>query len=403
MNTPPSTRRLARLLLSVAATVHAAVAIAAEPVRIGVITDMSGPYSALAGPGVVVGVKMAVQEFGGSVLGRPIEVLAADSMLKVDVAVPRAREWYDRQGVEMIVESSDSATAIGLQRLAAEKKKITILTSGSTALTNQQCSAYGIQYVWDTFAMANGAVNAVMQDGGNTWFILTADYVFGKSAEADAKKAIEKLGGKVLGTIRHPMNAPDFGAFLLTAQQSGAKVLALANGGKDSQNALRQAVEFGLNKTMTVAPLMLMDTDVKGMGLNLMQGFRYTTGFYWEYDERSKEFSKRFFELHKGMPTMNHAGAYSATLQYLKAVKAANTFDADAVMKQLKRAKLDDAFARNGRVRDDGRMVHDMYQVEVKKPSESASPWHLAKVNRVIPGDDAFRSIDESTCALVKR
>lgn len=374
-----------------------------EPVRIGVITDMNGPYSSLSGPGVVVGTKMAVDEVGGKVLGRPIEVISADSGLKADIASARAREWFDRQNVPMIIESSDSGSAVALQKLGADKKKITFFHSGTTALTNQECSPYGIHWAWDTYSMANGAVRAAMQAGGKSWYFISADYVFGKSLEADASKIVRQLGGEVIGSVRHPLNASDFASFLLSAQQSTAQVVGLANAGADTQNTVKQAAEFGLGRTKKIVPLLMFDTDVKGLGLKVAQGMEFATAFYWDYDDRSREFSKKFLAIHKSMPTMNHAGAYSATLQYLRAVEAAGTLDSDAVMKQLRSMKIDDAFARNGRVRVDGRMVHDIYQVRVKKPEESKSAFDILEVMQTIKGDDAFKPLSESTCPLVKK
>lgn len=378
-------------------------ALAQEPVRIGMITDMNGPYSSLSGPGVVVGIKMAVDEFGGKILGRPIEILSADSGLKADIAVARAREWYDVQNVQMIVESSDSASAVALQKLGVDKKKITFFHSGTTALTNQECSPYGVHYAWDTYSMAKGAARGAVQGGGKSWFFITADYVFGKSLEADASNVVRQLGGEVLGAVRHPLNASDFASFLLSAQQSKAQVVGLANAGGDAQNAVKQASEFGLGRAQKIVPLLMFDTDVKGLGLKVAQGMEFATGFYWDYDDRSREFAKKFFSLHKSMPTMNHAGAYSATLQYLKAVQAVGSLDTDAVIKQLKSMKLEDAFARNGRIREDGRMVHDIYQVRVKKPEESTDPSDILKVMQTIKGDDAFKPLAESTCPLVKK
>lgn len=374
-----------------------------EPVRIGVITDMNGPYSSLSGPGVVVGVKMAIDEMGGKVLGQPIEVISADSGLKADIATARAREWYDRQNVQMILESSDSGSAVALQKLGADKKKITFFHSGTTALTNNDCSPYGVHYAWDTYSMANGAARAAVQAGGKSWYFISADYVFGKSLEADASKIVRQMGGEVIGSVRHPLNASDFASFLLSAQQSKAQVVALANAGGDAQNAVKQAAEFGLGREQKIVPLLMFDTDVRGLGLKVAQGMEFATAFYWDYDDRSREFSKKFFAIHKSMPTMNHAGAYSATLQYLRAVQAAGTLDSDAVMKQLRSVTIDDAFARNGRIREDGRMVHDIYQVRVKKPEESRDPSDILKVMQTIKGDDAFKPLAESACPLVKK
>jgi len=394
-----------KLLFAVCAATSVGMQVPAwgqETVRIGVITDMTGPYSSLSGPGVIVGTQMAVDEMGGKVLGHPIEVISADTGLKPDIATARAREWYDRQNVQMIVESSDSASAVALQKLGADKK-ITFFHSGTTALTNQDCSPYGIHYAWDTYSMSNGAARAAVQAGGKSWYFISADYVFGKSLEADASKIVRQLGGEVVGSVRHPLNVSDFASFLLSAQQSKAQVIGLANAGGDTQNAVKQAAEFGLGREQKIVPLLMFDSDVKGLGLKVAQGMEFATAFYWDYDDRSREFSKKFFAIQKSMPTMNHAGAYSATLQYLRAVQAAGTFDSDAVMKQLRSAVIDDAFARNGRIREDGRMVHDIYQVRVKKPEESKDASDILKVMQTIKGDDAFKPLAESTCPLVKK
>jgi branched-chain amino acid transport system substrate-binding protein len=374
----------------------------ADPIRIGVIADMSGPYADLAGPGFVTAVKMAVEDFGGTVLNRPVEVLSADDQAKADIAVRKAREWYDRQSVEAIFEGSNSATAIALQRLGMERKKVTVLFSGTQALTNDECSPYGIHYAWDTYSLANGTATAVTKAGGKSWFFLTADYTFGKSMQDQASAAITRLGGEVVGGVRHPLNSPDFASFLLVAQQSGAKVVALANGGRDTQNSIRQASEFNLQQKQKIVPLLVFDTDIKAMGLDQTQGLMYTSAFYWDFDDQTREFSRRFFARHKGMPTMNHAGVYSATMHYLRAVKAANTLQSEAVMAEMKKSPVNDFFGRGGIVRNDGRMVHDMYLVEVKKPSESREPWDIAKVVQTIPGKEAFASLETGSCAFAK-
>ncbi|TDR89577.1 ABC transporter substrate-binding protein [Enterovirga rhinocerotis] len=378
-------------------------AMAQEPVRIGIITDMSGPYSSLAGPGVVIGTRMAIEEFGGKVLGRPIEVLSADSGLKADISVSRAREWYDQHAVQMIIEASDSASAVALQKLGESKKRISFLHSGTTALTNADCSPYGIHYAFDTYSMAGGAARAAVKAGGKSWYFVTADYVFGKSLEGDAAKIVKELGGTITGSVRHPLNAPDFASYLLSAQQSKAQVVALANAGRDAQNAVKQAAEFGLGRNQTIVPLLMFDTDIVGLGLKVAQGMELATAFYWDLDDRSRAFSKAFTAIHKSPPTMNHAGAYSATLQYLKAVEAVGSLDPDRIMAHLRSVKLEDAFSRNGRVRVDGRMVHDIYHVRVKTPEKSTGPHDIFKVLATIEGDDAFMPLADSTCRLVKK
>ena len=378
-------------------------AFGAEAVRIGVITDMSGPYSDLVGPGFVTAAKMATEDFGGKVLDRPIEVLAADDQTKPDIAMTKAREWYDRNDVQVLFEGSNSATAVALQRLGLERKKITFLFSGTSALTNKDCSPYGVQYAWDTYSLANGTANAITKSGADSWFFVTADYTFGKSMEADASSAVERLGGKVLGGVRHPINSSDFASFILAAQQSGARVVALANAGRDTQNSLRQAVEFGLQSKQRLVPLLVFDTDIKAMGLALTQGISFTTAYYWDYDDETRAFARRFFERHKSMPTMTQAGAYSAALHYLKAVAKVETLESEAVMAEMKKSKVNDFFGRGGYIRTDGRMVHDMYLVEVKTPSESKEPWDIAKVRQVIPGEEAVAPLEKSSCPFLEK
>jgi branched-chain amino acid transport system substrate-binding protein len=398
---------VARLLISVCFALGIALSTspsrAADPVRIGVIADMSGPYADLGGPGFITAIKMAVEDFGGKVLGRPVEVLSADDQTKADIAVAKAREWYERQDLQVMIEGSNSASAIALQKMGAERKRVTFLFSGTTAITNAECSPYGVHYAWDTYALASSTANAITKLGGDSWFFITADYAFGKAMESDASNVIESFGGKILGKVHHPLNSSDFASFILQAQQSGAKVVALANGGRDTQNSIRQAVEFGLNTEQKIVPFLIFDTDIRAMGLQLAQGLSFTTGYYWDYDDQNREFAKHFFARHKSMPTMNQAGGYSATLHYLKAVAKAGTLDSDAVMKEMKAAKVDDFFGRGGFIREDGRMVHDMYLVEVKKPSESKDISDIAKVVRVIPGNEAFAPLDKGSCPLVKK
>lgn len=391
-------------IFALGAGLTAAQAQAADtPVRIGAIADLSGAYSGLAGPGIVVAMQMAVEDFGGKVLGQPIEVLSADSLLKVDVSTSRAREWIDQQDVKMILESSDSASALALQQLAKEKKRIMVFTSGTTALINDQCSPYGMQWAWNTYAMANVTGKALTKDGAKSWYFISADYAFGKALQTETSKVVEKMGGRVVGSASHPLKTTDFASFLLSAQSANPDVIALANAGQDTQNAVRQAREFGLTTGKTkVAPLILFDSDVKGMGLDLAQGLMFTTAFYWDRTDESRKWSKRFYERRNLMPTMNQAGAYSATMHYLKAVKAAGTLDSDAVMEQMRKLPVNDFFTSNGQVRKDGMMVHDMYLAQVKTPAESSGPWDMLTIQQTVSGDEAFPSLSNSTCPLVK-
>jgi branched-chain amino acid transport system substrate-binding protein len=388
-----------------ACTLPAMAQVSDDVVKIGVIVDKTGVYSANGGPGAVKAVEMAIKDFGGKVNGKPIQIVNADYQNKVDIALSKAREWIDRDQVDMIIESTDSAAAIAMQKLGAEKKRVMIFAgSATTVLTNKECSPYGIHYVYDTYALATGTGRAIMQDGGDTWYFLTADYAFGHSLERDTVKVVQEMGGKVVGSTKHPLSASDFSAFLLQAQASKAKVVGLANAGKDTQVSVRQAAEFGLTKGgQKLATLLVFDTDIKGMGLSIAQGLLFTTGFYWDRNDESRNWSKRFYAVHKAMPTMIQAGAYSATMHYLKAIQAVGTDNAEAVMKKMKETEINDFFAKGGKIRADGRMIHDMYLAEVKKPSESKSEWDMMHIKRVIPGDQAYQPLSEGTCPLVKK
>ena len=376
-----------------------------QPFRIGAMVDMSGVYSAHGGPGMVTAVQMAVEDFGGKVLGRPIEVLSANYQNKVDIAAARAREWYDRDDVQMIIESTDSAAALALQRLGVEKKRITLFAgSASSALTNAECSPYGVHYVYDTYALSHGTGIAITKAGGDSWFFITAEYAFGHALEKDTADVVVQNGGKVLGQVRAPLNTPDFSSFLLQAQASKAKVVGLANAGTDTQNSVRQANEFGITQGgQKLATLLVFLHDIKGLGLQAAQGLQFTDGYYWDYNDETRAFAKKFYERHKGMPSMVQAGAYSATMHYLNAITAAGTAQPDAVMAKMKATPVNDFFAKNGVIRADGRMVHDMYLAEAKKPSESKGEWDLLRINAVIPGDQAYRPLSESVCPLVKK
>jgi len=374
-----------------------------KPFRLGAIVDMTGVYSAHGGPGMVTAVKMAVEDFGGKVLGRPIEVLSADYQNKVDITATRAREWYDRENVSAIIESTDSASALALQALGQEKKRVTIFAGSATSnLTGKSCSPYGVHYVYDTYALAHGTGRAVTRAGGNTWFFITADYAFGHSLERDTKAVIEENGGKVLGQIRAPLSSPDFSSYLLQAQASRAKVIGLANAGTDTQNSVRQASEFGITQGgQALATLLVFLHDIKGMGLQAAQGLQFTTGFYWDRNEETRKWSQRYFERQKSMPSMVQAGAYSATLHYLNAVQAVGSDDADAVSAKMKETPINDFYAKNGKIRADGRMVYDMYLAQAKTPSESKGDWDLLKILDTIPGDEAYRPLSKSECPLV--
>ncbi len=364
------------------AVVASAAGVSNGVVKVGVLTDMSGVYSAIGGEGSVTAAKMAVADFGGKVLGKPIEVISADHQNKADIASTKAREWSDNEHVDMIIGLLNSGCALAVQKIGTDKKTITIATgAGSTALTNQDCSPYGIHYVYDTYSLPKVAASAIIDHGGKTWYFLTADYAFGHSLEENTADFVKKHGGQVLGQVRHPLATADFSSYLLQAQASGAKVIGLANAGGDFINAVKQAREFGIVQGgQTIAGMLVFLSDVKSLGLDVAQGMEFATSFYWDRDPASRQWSKRYFDKTGAMPTMNQAGVYSATMNYLKAIKAAGTDNPDAVMKAFRAMKIDDFFSVNGHLRPDGTMVHDMFLVEVKKPSESKGPWDLLKV-----------------------
>ena len=382
----------------------AAGAISGDVVKIGVLTDMSGLYADLGGQGSVEAARMAVADFGGKVLGKNIEVLGADHQNKADVGAQKAREWFDQQGVDMITDALNSAVAIAVTKVAGEKKRILIdVGAASTRLTNEDCNAYTVHYAYDTYALANGTGNAIVKQGGKSWFFLTADYAFGHSLEKDTSDVVKAGGGTVAGTVRHPLNASDFSSFLLQAQSSKAQIVGLANAGGDTINAIKAANEFGITKNQKLAGLLVFITDIHALGLATTQGMYLTDGWYWDKDEETRKFGRRFFEKMKKMPTMIHAGVYSATLTYLKAIQATGTDNADAVMAQMKKAKINDVFAKNGYVRADGRMVHDMYLMEVKKPSESKYPWDYYNIKATIPAEQAFQPLSLSRCPMITK
>jgi branched-chain amino acid transport system substrate-binding protein len=374
-------------------------------VKIGVLTDMSGQFSHESGKGSVTAIQMAIEDFGGKVNGMPIEMVVADHQNKPDVALAKAREWYDTQKVDMIGNLINSAIALGVVNVAKERNKIAIINgSGSSRLTNDSCTPNSIHYAYDTYALAKGTVRALLDRNLDSWFILTADYAFGHALEADAISQLKERNGKMLGTIRYPIESNDLSSFLLRAQDSKAKVIALAGSGSTFVNAVKAASDFGVTKGgQSVAGLLVWLTDVHAIGLQTAQGMLLTEAFYWDRDEKSRAWSKRFFDRMKRMPHKGDAGDYSSTMHYLRAVQAAGTDDAAAVMAKMKETPINDFFATNGRIRADGRMIHDMYVYEVKKPSESKYAWDYYKLIATIPAQDAFRPLSESVCPLVKK
>jgi branched-chain amino acid transport system substrate-binding protein len=382
----------------------AAAQVSNDTVKIGVLTDMTGNLSALSGKGSLIAAQMAVEDFGGKVLGKPIEIVSADHQNKADVGSQIANKWIDVDHVDMIVDAPNSSVALAVQGIAKQKNRVFIASAGGTAeLTGKSCSPTGMQWTWDTYAAAVSTARAIVEEGGKSWFFLTADYAFGKAMEADVSRVVQKSGGTVAGTVRHPTNTSDFSSFLLQAQASKADVIALANGGSDTSNSLKQAQEFGLTKTAKIAALAIFITDVHAVGPQQAQGLLLTTGFYWDRTDATRAWSQKFFQRHGAMPTMSQAGVYSAVMHYLKAIDAAKTDDAMPVVAKMKATRVNDMFAENGVVREDGRMVHDMYLVQVKAPADVKKPWDYYKVLRTVKGDDAFRPLAESECPLVKK
>ena len=371
-----------------------------DVVKIGVLTDMSSLYSDATGKGSLTAVQMAVADFGGKVKGKPIEVVSGDHQNKPDVGVNIVRNWVDNDKVDSVFDVPTSSVALAVSTLLTEKNKIFMNSgAGSSDLTGKACSPIFVHYTYDTYALSNVAGKAMVKRGENTWFFITADYAFGHALERDAANVVKESGGKVLGEVRHPLNSSDFSSFLLQAQASKAKVVALANAGGDTTNALKQAAEFGITQGGQKMIALLQEiTDSHGLGLKQAQGLILTDGFYWDMNDETRAFSKKFMDKVGHMPTMIQAGLYSATMHYLQAIDATGTDDTTKVMAKMKATPINDFFAKNGHIRADGRMVHDMYLFEVKKPSESKGEWDLYKLLATVPGDQAFRPMDQGGC-----
>ncbi|WP_367065638.1 ABC transporter substrate-binding protein [Oryzisolibacter sp. LB2S] len=375
---------------------------AQDKVKIGYISDMSSLYADLEGKGGATAIQMAIDDFGGKVLGKPIELLTVDHQNKADIAASKAREWIDTENLTMIFSGTNSGTALALAKVANEKKRVMINNgAASSALTNDQCTPYTVHYAYDTVALSKGLAAAMVEGGDKTWFFLTADYAFGHAMEADASKVVKDKGGTVVNAVRHPLNASDFSSFLLQAQNSKAQVLALANAGGDTINSIKAAKEFGIGKTMKVAPMLVFYSDVHSLGLKNTEGMQFVTSWYWDMDDASRKFADKYMAKTKRRPTEIQAADYSATMNYLKAVQAAGTTDADKVMETWRGMKMDDFFAK-GQIRPDGRYVHDMYLVQVKAPKESKGTWDYYKIVKKLPGDEVFTTKAESKCALWK-
>jgi len=394
------------LTTAIATTLMAGAAqaeISNDMVKIGYLADMSGTYRDLAGPNGLIALEMAVADFGGQVNGKKIEVVSADDRNSPDVASSTARRWVENDNVDMVAGLVASSVSIAVSDILEESGKLGIVSgSAASSITNEHCTPNHIHYVYDTYPLANGTASAIVKEGGKTWFILTADYAFGHALEADVTKVVEANGGEVIGTIRHPFPTPDFSSFILQAQGSGADVVALANAGGDTTNAITTAGEFGLTQSgQTLAALLLFLTDVHALGAEAAQGIQLTTGWYWDMNADARAWADRFMEETGVRPTMVHAGIYSSTMQYLNAIKATGSDEAQAVRKQMMDTPINDMFATNGRIREDGRMVHDMYLAQVKTPAESTNEWDLYNIVRTIPAEEAFRPLSESQCPLV--
>ena len=375
-----------------------------DTIKIGFITDMSGLYSDIDGPSGAEAIRMAIADMGGMINGKKIELLVADHQNKADVAASKLREWIDTQGLDMVIGGTNSGTNLAMAKVALEKKKPLIsIGAGTNRMTNEECTPYTIHYAYDTVALAQVTGSQIVKNGGKSWYFLTADYAFGASLEKDTTDVVKANGGTVVGAVRHPLAASDFSAFLLQAQASKAQILGLANAGGDTINSIKAAKEFGINKTMKVAGLLVFINDVHSLGLPTAQGLLVTDSWYWDKDDQTRAWSKRFFEKIKKEPSSLQAADYSATMFYLNAVKAIGTDDADKVMAQMRKTKINDFYAKDGYIREDGRMIHEMYLLEVKAQSDSKYPWDYYKLVAKVPGEQAFLAPAKSQCALLKK
>jgi branched-chain amino acid transport system substrate-binding protein len=377
--------------------------ISGDVIRIGLITDMSGLYADIDGPAGAEAIKMAIADMGGAIAGKKIEILVADHQNKADVAAAKAREWFDTQGVDLLIGGTSSGTNLAMSKVALEKKKLFISVGSATAaLTNEQCSPYTVHWAYDTVALAKGTGNAVVKAGGKSWYFLAADYAFGAQLQNDTSNVVKAAGGTIVGSVKHPLAASDFSSFLLQAQSSKAQILGLANAGGDTINSIKAANEFGITKTMKLAGLLMFINDIHSLGLKATQGMYLTDSWYWNRDAETRAWSRKFFEKMKRMPSSVQAGDYSAAFQYLNAVKATGTDDADKVLAHMRKTKVNDIFAKGGFIRGDGRMVHDMYLMQVKTPAESNEPWDYYKVVETFKGETAWTTKAESKCPLWK-
>jgi branched-chain amino acid transport system substrate-binding protein len=385
------------------ASTTAQAQISGDVIKIGIITDMSSLYADIDGQGGVEAVRMAIADAGGAVNGKKIELLYADHQNKADIAAAKAREWFDTQGLDMLIGGTNSGTSLAMARVAAEKKKpFLVVGAASSALTNEQCTPYTVHWAYDTVALAKGTGNAIVKAGGKTWYFLTADYAFGAQLQNDTSNIVKAAGGTIVGAVKHPLSASDFSSFLLQAQSSKAQILGLANAGGDTINSIKAANEFGVTKTMKLAGLLMFINDVHAVGLKAAQGMYVTDSWYWNQSADTRAWSRKYFEKMKRMPSSLQAADYSVTFQYLNAVKAIGSDDADKVLAQMRKTKINDVFAKGGYIREDGRMVHDMYLMQVKTPAQSTEPWDYYNVAETIKGEAAWTTKAESKCALWK-
>ena len=392
--------------LAIAFTGLAQAQTAGGAVKIGVVNDQSSIYADLSGLGGVEAARMAIEDFGGKALGKPIELVSADHQNKPDVATNIVSKWYDTDNVDAVFDVPNSSVMLAVQEIARKAQKLVVVSTGATSdFTGKACSPYGIHWTYDTYAVAHGTGKVMVEQGGDTWFFITVDYAFGHALERDTAAFVKAAGGKVLGALRHPFPNQDFSTYLVQAQASKAKIIGLANAGSDVINTIKQAAEFGIARPgsgQRLAGLLLFDSDIHSLGLPTAQGIVMTTGFYWDFNDDTRAFSKRFFQRRNAMPTMVQAGVYSAVLHYLKAVQAVGSKDSLPVIKKMKETPVNDFFAKDGHIREDGRMVHDMYLAQVKTPQESKYPWDYLNILKVIPGQEAFRPLTESECPLIK-
>ncbi|MHA7685862.1 ABC transporter substrate-binding protein [Cupriavidus sp. PET2-C1] len=372
-------------------------------IKIGILNDQSGPYSDLAGRGSVEAARLAIEEFGGKVAGSKVELVVGDHQNKADVGATKARQWFDRDGVDAIADFSNSSVGLAVQGLAAERKKITLVAAASSEFTGKACSPYSTQWVYNSYSNGHGLAKMLTKRGYDSWYLMTVDYAFGHAFAADIRKTVTDAGGKVLGEVKFPLNSPDLSSYLIQAQNSGAKVVVSASAGSDMASTVKQAAEFGITRKQSLAAPAVFITDVNSMGLKSAQGLQFLTAFYWDRNEATRAWSHKFFERRKAMPTMTQAGVYSAVRHYLKAIEAAKTDDAAVVAEKMRELPIKDMYTDNGWIRQDGQVMHDMYLVEVKKPTESKAPWDYYKVIETVPAKEAFQPLSESACPLARK